>query len=110
MQDRRKVIRKKKSGGVRDILLENLPVDVVEHRLSAEELSCPACGTEMVEIGKEVRRSLKIIPAQVRLQEDWYYTCACKKCEKEGTETPILNTPKEKTIIPGGFASPEAVL
>ena len=101
--------RKNKSGSVKDILPENCPVDVVEHRLSSEELSCSDCGTEMVEIGKEVHRSLKIIPAQVRLQEDWYFSYACKSCEKEGTETPILNTPKEKTIIPGGFASPEAV-
>ena len=101
--------RKKKSGSVKDILPENCPVDVVEHRLSSEELSCSTCGTEMVEIGKDVHRSLKIIPAQVRLQEDWYFSYACKSCEKDSTETPVLNTPKEKIIIPGGFASPEAV-
>ena len=26
----------------------------------------------MQEIGKEVRRTLQIIPAQVRIREDWY--------------------------------------
>lgn len=98
-----------KSGSVKDILPKNCPVDVVEHRLSPEELLCKVCGTEMVEIGKEIHRSFKIIPAQVRLQEDWYYTYACKTCEKEEIETTILKTPQEKTIIPGGFASPEAV-
>lgn len=34
-------------------------------------------GTMMQEIGKEVRRTLKIIPVQVRIREDWYYTYAC---------------------------------
>ena len=101
--------RKKKSGSAKDILPENCPVDVVEHRLSAEELSCSVCGTEMVEIGKEVHYSIKIVPAQVRRQEDWYYTYACKSCEKETEKTPVIQTPREKTIIPGGFASPEAV-
>lgn len=101
--------KKGNSGSVKDILPKNCPVDVVEHRLSPEELLCKVCGTEMVEIGKDIHRSFKIIPAQVRLQEDWYYTYACKTCEKEAVETPILKIPQEKTIIPGGFASPEAV-
>jgi transposase len=39
-------------------------VEVVEHRLSEELRVCSACGSEMVEIGKEVRRSLKMKPAQ----------------------------------------------
>ena len=49
-------VRKRKSGSVKDILPENIPVEVVEHRLPEEELACPVCGTEMVEIGKEVRQ------------------------------------------------------
>ena len=50
-------VRKRKSGSAKDILPENIPVEVVEHRLPEEELICPSCGTEMVEIGKRsVRR------------------------------------------------------
>jgi len=41
----------------------------------------------MAEIGKEVRRTLKIIPAQVSIRENWYYTYACRTCQNEGTET-----------------------
>ncbi|MEG2013993.1 MAG: IS66 family transposase zinc-finger binding domain-containing protein, partial [Anaerovoracaceae bacterium] len=44
------------------------------------ELSCPQCGTTMTEIGKDVRRSLVIVPAQVKIREDWFYTYACPKC------------------------------
>jgi transposase len=84
-------------------------VEVVEHRLSDEERICAVCGSEMVEIGKEVRRSLKMKPAQFWIQEDVYYTYACKNCEQETGEANILKTPKEPVICPGSFASPEAL-
>ena len=58
--------RQKRSSRLEEILPEDVPVEVVEHRLPAEELVCPACGTEMREIGKEVRRSLVMIPAEVK--------------------------------------------
>ena len=44
---------------------------------------CSACGSQMVEIGKDVRRTLQMKPAQFRIREDVYYTCACKNCELE---------------------------
>ena len=102
-------MRNRKSGSVKDIVPDNIPVEVVEHRLSEEELSCPICGTEMVEIGKEVRQTLEIRPAQVYLREDWYYTYACRNCQTNGTETPVAKVPKEPALIPGGFASASAV-
>ena len=70
--------RKRRSGSVKDVLPENVPVDIVEHRIPEEERICEECGTVMQEIGKEVRRTLQIIPAQVRIREDWYYTYACQ--------------------------------
>ena len=36
----------------------------------------------MVEIGKEVRRSLMMKPAEFWVREDVYYTYACKNCEQ----------------------------
>nr|WP_232842503.1 IS66 family transposase zinc-finger binding domain-containing protein [Ruminococcus bovis] len=33
-------------------------------------------------MGKEVKKTLKIKPAEVIIQEDVYYTYACKNCEK----------------------------
>ena len=52
-------------------LPENVPVEVVEHRLSEEELVCPECGSTMSEIGKEVRRRLKLEPPKAVVVEDW---------------------------------------
>ena len=36
-------------------------------------------------------------------------TYACKNCERETGETNILKTPKEPALLPGSFASAEAV-
>lgn len=39
--------RKKRSGGLDEMLPENVPVEVVEHRLPESERSCPQCSTTM---------------------------------------------------------------
>ena len=63
----------------------------------------------MVEIGKEVRRSLVMIPAQIKIREDWYYTYACKRCKEENIETPVVKTEKSAPVISGSYASAEAI-
>ena len=101
--------RKRHSGNVLDIVPEGTPTEVVEHRLSEEERTCDACGSVMEEIGKEVRRSLKMEPARFWIREDVYYTYACKQCEAETGEGNLRKTQKQPTLCPGSFASPEAV-
>ncbi len=81
--------RKKQSGSVTEIVPEGTPTEVVEHRLSEEELICSACGSKMEEIGKEVRRSLQMEPARFWIREDVYYTYACRKCEQDSGEANI---------------------
>ena len=63
----------------------------------------------MTEIGKEVVKTLKIIPAKVVVEEHHYFTYACQRCNRESTETPVVKAPKEKNIISGSFATPEAI-
>ena len=104
--------RHKKHEYTLDNISEGIPVEQVEHRLEGEDLVCPECGETMTEIGKEVVRTLEIIPAQTIVHEDVYYTYACKNCSEnadEGCETPIVKAPREKGIIPGSFATPEAI-
>ena len=100
---------RKRSGRVRDVVPDNISVEVVEHRLSEEERICPQCGELMREIGTEVRETLKFIPAKAVLRRDIYNTYACENCEKTDISTPILKAPKEALVIPGSFASPEAI-
>ncbi len=100
---------RKKSGSVKDVVPKDIPVEVVEHRLPEEDLACPQCGREMEIIGKEVRESLVLKPAEMYLRQDVYYTYACRDCDKNDIATPIVKTAKAPALIPGGFASPEAV-
>ena len=100
---------RKQSGSVKDAVPDNIPVEVVEHRLSEEERVCPQCGELMQEIGTEVRETLKLIPAKAILRRDVYYTYACENCEKNDISTPIMKAPKEPSVIPGSFASAEAI-
>ena len=104
--------RKKNNDYTMDTLPENLPVERIEHRLEGEELVCPQCGETMTEIGTEVVNKLKIIPAQPIVEQHIYYTYACRKCSEtadEGCETPVVKAPHEKSVIPGGFATAEAI-
>ena len=101
--------RKRQSGNVLDVVPEGTPTEVVEHRLPENELTCSACGSKLVEIGKEVRRSLMMKPAKFWVREDVYYTYACKNCEQETGEANIVKAAKEPALLPGSFASAEAV-
>ena len=101
--------RKRQSGNVLDVVPEGTPTEVVEHRLPEDERICSVCGSEMVEIGKEVRRSLMMKPAEFWVREDVYYTYACKNCEQETGEANIVKAVKEPSLLSGSFASAEAV-
>ena len=101
--------RHKKHEYALDNIPEGMATKQVEHRLEGKDLVCPQCGDTMSEIGKEVVRTLELIPAQTIIREDIYYTYACPTCNKEDVETPVVKAPREKNIIPGSFATPEAV-
>ena len=92
-----------------DSIPEGMKTRQVEHRLEGEDLVCPQCGDTMTEIGKEVVRTMEIIPAEIVIREDIYYTYACQSCNKAEIETPVVKAPHEKSIIPGSFATPEAI-
>ena len=101
--------RHKKHEYALDNLPENIPTEVVEHRLESKELVCPECGDTMTEIGKEIVRTLEIIPAKVVVKEHRYFTYACQRCNRENIETPVMKAPREKSILPGSFATPQAI-
>lgn len=83
----------KKPGNVKDVVPDNTPAEVVEHRLSGEG-ACLQCGEPMREIGAEARETLKLIPTKAVLQRDIFYTYVCENCEKNDISTPVLNMPK----------------
>ena len=101
--------RHKKHEYTLDNLPEGVTTEVVEHRVPQKELECPICGETMQEIGKEVVRKLKIIPAQVVVVEHRYYAYACRNCDQNDIETPVTTTEREKSVIRGSFATAEAI-
>ena len=101
--------RKRRSGSIDDVIPEGTPVEVVEHPLPESERVCSVCGSELVEIGVEIHRSLQMKPAEFWVREDRYPTYACKHCEKETGEANVVSTPMAPTVIPGSFTSPSAI-
>jgi len=101
--------RHKKHEYTLDTIPEDLPREQIEHRLEDADLVCPQCGETMTEIGSEVVNKLRIIPAQIVVEQHIYYSYACRHCEENDVATPVVKTPHEKSIIPGSFATAEAI-
>jgi transposase len=100
---------RQKARETKDRLPADLPVEVIEHRLPAENQACPECSSTLHVMGKEVRRELKLIPAQAVIVEHVQYVYACRDCEANACSVPIIQATVDKPVIKGSFASPEAV-
>lgn len=98
-----------KTRGKREALLENLPMETVEYRLSPEEQVCLCCGGQMHEMSTEERHEIKMIPAQVKVVKHIRFVYACRSCERSEIETPIITAPMPKSVFPGSMASPSSM-
>jgi len=92
-----------------DKLPEDLPVEVVEYDLPELEKVCAECGGPLHLMGRDTRRELVIIPAQVKIREHVRKIYACRECEKDECGVPIVKAPADNPVIKGSFASPEAI-
>ncbi|TRM13138.1 IS66 family transposase [Lentibacillus cibarius] len=100
---------RKKQRGERDQKLENLPAETIEYRLSDEEQVCSCCGGALHDMSTEVRKELKVIPAQVKVVEHVRHVYSCRHCERHGIETPIMTAKMPEPVFPGSLASPSAM-
>jgi transposase len=101
--------RRKKQKGKREADLSGLPTERVEYELGESERVCPECGETMRDIGADVRRELKLIPAKVVVVEHAAHSYACRNCEKTGTSTPFAKAESPAALIPGSLASASLV-
>jgi transposase len=91
-------------------LPDNLPVEVVEHDLPADERTCSVCEGDLHVIGREtLRRELKLIPAKAVIVEHVRKVYGCRHCERNECGVPIVKSAVSNPVIKGGFASPEAI-
>jgi len=100
------VERRKKAKGEREAKLANLPVETIHYTLDETEGVCPDCAGPLHAMSTEVRRELKIIPAQVSVVEHVRHVYSCRSCEQTGVRTPVVTAPMPAPALPGSLASP----
>lgn len=98
-----------KKRGTNKPSFEDLPVERIEYQIAEEELICGECNSKMHEMSVEVRKELKVIPAQVCVVEHVRKVYTCRQCEKTGDKTPIITAPMPAPVITGSFASPSLI-
>jgi transposase len=101
--------KRRKRQGKREEDLKDLPVEVIEYRLSLEEQICPCCSEPLHEMSTQVRQELKIVPAEVSVVKHVRYIYACRHCDQKEISTPIVTAPMPNPLLPGSLASPSAV-
>ena len=60
-------------------------------------------------MGRDSRRELIIVPAQVKVREHVWLVYACRDCEKNECSVPVVKSALAEPVIKGSFASPEAI-
>ena len=100
---------KKHKHVVGENLPEDIPVERVEHALPEAEQKCTECGGALHVMGRESRRELKIIPAQVKVIEHISNVYSCRSCESNNDHTAIVKAPMPEPLIKGSYASAESV-
>lgn len=98
--------KRKKSKGLNKKSFDDLPVEKIEYTLDEEDRICPECNNSLHEMSKEIRRELKVIPAQVKVVEHIRHIYACRECEKDNISTPIITAKMPNPVLKGSFVSP----
>jgi transposase len=105
------ICKRKKRKGKREDDLSGLPVERVDYEIPEGDRGCPKCGDTMRDIGVDVRRRLKLIPAQVVVEEEAIHGYACNnpECEGNNGSTVIIKADSPVPLISGSIASPSLV-
>lgn len=98
--------KRRRKKGLNKKSFEDLPVERIEYTLTDEERNCPACNDQLHEMSKEIRKELKVIPAEVKVVEHVKHIYACRNCEKENTRTPVITAKMPNPVLAGSFVSP----
>jgi transposase len=68
--------------------LKDLPIERIEYEL--QYTTCPQCQNELHVMKREIRKELKVIPAQLVVVDHVRNVYACRHCEAHDIKTPIL--------------------
>ena len=101
---------RRKRKGKREEDLSGLPVERIDYELPEDKRGCPACGDTMLDMGIDIRRELKLIPAKVVVVEHARHAYVCpNKCLNENGSTAIIKANAPAPLISGSLASPSLV-
>ena len=103
------VYKRRKAVGKRDEELAGLPEIVVPYALPEEKQFCPCCAGPLHKMGEEVRRELKIVPAQAFVVKHVRDVYSCRSCQANEIETPVKTASMPTPAFPNSLASPSAV-
>ena len=95
---------KKKTG--RKPLPADLPRETRIIDVADTEKMCPCCNGDLHKIGEEKSEQLEYIPASLKVIETLRLKYACRQCEKNHTNTPIVIAPVPASPIPKSMATP----
>ena len=101
--------KRRKFEGQREAKFKNLQVVTFPFELSAEDQICPACDGALHQMSSEVRVELRIEPAKVYVANLERAVYACRACQENETQTPVITAPMPKPAFPGSYASASAV-
>jgi len=101
--------RRGKTKGQREIDLSTLPTEEVAYRLTEEERVCPDCAGHLHEMGVDIHQEIQIVPAQVKVVKHIRYKYACRHCDHNEIQSPVLQAPMPKRAFPNSLASASAV-
>ena len=109
-----KAPKNRRRGGKRKIDLARFETVVVEHELPAEERACRRCGSELEEVGVEVTKRLRLVPAHFVVEEHRTHKYRCRPCceaNAEGGETAsvLVRAHAPKNGLPGSIATPSLI-
>lgn len=100
---------RKKAAQGKEKLPEGLPVEIIEHTLPEEEQVCPECGNPLHVIRKNVRETLKLIPAKAVIERHIQYAYICRDCEKTACSVPVIKAKADTPLIKESITSADAV-
>ncbi len=97
---------RRKQTGKREEDLSKLPVETVTYELAEGDQVCTCCGGSLHGMSTETRSEIAIVPPQVKVIRHVRNVYACRHCEREELQTPIITAPMPKPVYPGSLASP----
>ena len=100
---------RRKQRGKREADLSKLPVETVTYQLAESERICDCCNGPLHEMTTETRREIALVPPQVKVVEHVRQVYACRHCERNELQTPIVTAPMPCPVYPGSLASPSVM-